>query len=151
MAAPRSRREEDWDNPKPIYTVWEITLRCDHSCSHCGSRADDARPNELTTSELIDVADQLIRIGTREVTLIGGEAYLRSDVYDVIKHLSQNGIYVSMQTGGLGITENRVKKLRSAGLRGLGVSIDGPEDVHDIQRDRGFLNVTNNQRQSKNN
>ena len=79
---------DDVQNPKPIYAVWEITLRCDHACSHCGSRAELARPDELSTKELIDVADQLIRIGTREVTLIGGEAYLRSDVYDVVPILS---------------------------------------------------------------
>ena len=27
-------------------------------------------------------------------------------------------------------------QLRNAGLKGLGVSIDGPEDVHDVLRDR---------------
>lgn len=139
MTTKRSVRkllQDDFDNPKPVYAVWEITLRCDHACAHCGSRADVARPDELSTEELIDVADQLIRIGCREVTLIGGEAYLRSDVYKVVEHLSSAGIYVSMQTGGLGLTERRLKKFREAGLRGIGVSIDGPEDVHDVLRDR---------------
>ena len=40
---------------RPIYCVWEITLACDLACRHCGSRAGHARPNELSTSECIDL------------------------------------------------------------------------------------------------
>ena len=136
MSSPRRLRKDDINTPKPIYAVWEITLRCDHACAHCGSRAEFARPDELSTEELLEVADQLVRIGTREVTLIGGEAYLRSDVYKLVEHLSKAGIYVAIQTGGLGLTPRRLKKLKDAGLRGIGVSIDGPEDAHDLLRAR---------------
>ena len=134
--APRRITDADREQPKPIYAVWEITLRCDHACSHCGSRAELSRPDELSTEELLDVADQPIRIGTREVTLIGGEAYLRSDVYKLVEHLSRGGIYVSMQSGGLGLTNRRLKKLKEAGLRASGISIDGPAHAHDVLRDR---------------
>ena len=134
--APRRITDSDRELPKPIYAVWEITLRCDHACSHCGSRAEFSRPDELSTEELLDVANQLLRIGTREVTLIGGEAYLRSDVYKLVEHLSRGGIYVSMQSGGLGLTNRRLKKLKDAGLRGIGISIDGPAHAHDVLRDR---------------
>ena len=136
MASPRQITQDDFNRPRPIYVVWEITLRCDHACAHCGSRAELARPDELSTEEMFDVVEQFERLGTREVTLIGGEAYLRSDVYDLVKYISQKGIYVAIQTGGLGLTERRLKKLVDAGLKGIGVSIDGPEAVHDIQRDR---------------
>ncbi len=30
----------------PAYVVWELTLRCDQPCRHCGSRAGAARPVE---------------------------------------------------------------------------------------------------------
>ena len=136
MASPRDITKADKENPKPIYAVWETTMRCDHSCSHCGSRAEFSRPNELETEELFGVADQLIRLGTREVTLIGGEAYLRSDVYELVEYLSKAGIYVAIQTGGLGLTPRRMARLKKAGLRGIGVSIDGPADVHDVLRNR---------------
>src|SRR5262245_28219769 len=64
---------------QPTYAVWELTLRCDLACRHCGSRAGRARPDELSTEEALDVVRQLAELGTREVTLIGGEAYLRDD------------------------------------------------------------------------
>jgi len=129
------RAPRDGEDDLPLYAVWEITLRCDHACSHCGSRAVRPRPDELSTAELLDTADQLVRLGTREVTLIGGEAYLRPDVYELVRHLTRQGVVVTMQTGGRGLTDERVERLVEAGLRGVGVSIDGPEAVHDLMRD----------------
>lgn len=134
MTTARALRPTDLDRPRPIYVVWETTLRCDHACAHCGSRAGDARPDELDTEELLGVADSLIRLGAREVTLIGGEAYLRGDCYRLISHLRDGGIRVTMQTGGRGLTADRCKKLREAGLAAIGVSVDGPAAVHDELR-----------------
>ena len=67
-----------------MIAVWEITLRCDLACRHCGSRAGHGRPDELTTAECLDVVRQLAELGTREVAIIGGEAYLRDDWLDIL-------------------------------------------------------------------
>ncbi len=136
MSSPRSVRAEDREQARPIYVVWEITLRCDQACAHCGSRAgpNTARSSELDTAELLEVADALIRLGTREVTLIGGEAYLRSDVYELIEHLAQAEVRVTMQTGGRGLTPRKVARLRDAGLAAVGVSLDGTAATHDTLR-----------------
>ncbi len=119
---------------KPIYAVWEITLRCDHACAHCGSRAAKARPDELDRAQLFEVADALVRLGTREVTLIGGEAYLHPDCEALTAYLTEKGIWVSMQTGGRAVDPAMVKRLKDAGMRAMGVSIDGPAEVHDVLR-----------------
>lgn len=134
MTSPRTIRPEDQGRPRPIYAVWEITLRCDHACEHCGSRAGPVRDDELSTAELLEVADALVRLGTREVTLIGGEAYLRSDVYTLVEHLARQGVRVTMQTGGRGLTADRAKRLAGAGMSAVGVSIDGTASVHDTLR-----------------
>jgi radical SAM protein with 4Fe4S-binding SPASM domain len=83
---------------------------------------------------MFEVGDALARLGTREVTLIGGEAYLRGDCYDLIRHLSKQGIRVTMQSGGRGLTATRCRKLKEAGLAAIGVSIDGPQEIHDMLR-----------------
>ena len=134
MTSPRTIRPEDQGRPRPIYAVWEITLRCDHACEHCGSRAGPVRDDELSTTELLAVADALVRLGTREVTLIGGEAYLRSDVYELVEHLARQGMRVTMQTGGRGLTRERARRLAAAGMAAVGVSIDGTAAVHDTLR-----------------
>ncbi len=140
MASPRAIRAEDLGQNKPIYTVWELTLKCDHACAHCGSRAaptaGQVRPDELSTAELLEVAASLVRLGAREVTLIGGEAYLRPDVYEIVNFLHEGGIRVTMQTGGLAFTADRARRFKEAGLAALGVSVDGPPEVHDMLRAR---------------
>jgi radical SAM protein with 4Fe4S-binding SPASM domain len=133
MSHPRSLRPDD---QAPIYAVWELTLRCDHACAHCGSRADAPRPDELGRDELLAVADQLIALGIREVTVIGGEAYLHPNFLDVLTHLTAGGVHTSMQTGGLAVTERNAERWKQAGLVQLGFSVDGPERVHDLLRAR---------------
>jgi radical SAM protein with 4Fe4S-binding SPASM domain len=131
---PRQITQEDLKQFTPIYVVWETTMACDHACLHCGSRAARARPRELSTAENLEVADQLIRLKTREVTLIGGEAYLRPDCEELIAYLHQGGVRVTMQTGGRGIDLDMAGRLKAAGLAAIGVSVDGPPEVHDKLR-----------------
>jgi radical SAM protein with 4Fe4S-binding SPASM domain len=112
-------------------------MKCDQPCQHCGSRAGHAREDELDTGEILEVAKGLVRLGTREVTVIGGEAYLRTDLVQIVRALTDAGIRVTMQTGGRAFTPERARTLRDAGLDGLGVSVDGPARIHD--RIRGNL------------
>ncbi|HLV64211.1 MAG TPA: radical SAM protein [Polyangiaceae bacterium] len=119
---------------RPIYAVWEITLRCDLACRHCGSRAGHARADELSTEECLDLVEQMARLGVREVTLIGGEAYLRDDWTEIVRALAGHGISVTMTTGGRGIDEQRARAAKAAGLESVSVSLDGLERTHDRLR-----------------
>ena len=131
---PRLLREEDLEIARPVYAVWELTMKCDQPCEHCGSRAGHARPRELSTEEALEVARSLSRLGCREAVIIGGEAYLRADVHDIIGELARGGIRVVLQTGGRAFTRERAAAMRDAGLAGVGVSVDGPARVHDRLR-----------------
>jgi radical SAM protein with 4Fe4S-binding SPASM domain len=133
-ASPRELRPGDQGGARPIFTVWELTMKCDQPCQHCGSRAGHARAEELSTAEVLSVAASLADLGCREVALIGGEAYLRPDLHEIIAYLAGRGLRVSMQTGGRALTAERARRFREAGLMGLGVSIDGPAPVHDLLR-----------------
>ena len=122
------------DGSAPIYVVWEITLRCDLSCGHCGSRAGKPRDRELTTDEALDVVRQLAEMGAREVTLIGGEAYLRDDWTTIARAIVARGMRCSMTTGGRGLTLERAREAKSAGMSAISVSLDGTREAHDLQR-----------------
>ena len=119
---------------RPLYVVWEITLACDLACHHCGSRAGRARPDELSTEEALDLVDQMAALGVTEVTVIGGEAYLRDDWIQIIAQISKHGMRAGMATGGRGLTLERAKAARDAGLEAVSVSVDGLGEVHDAQR-----------------
>src|SRR5262245_54075757 len=120
--------------PIPRYAVWEITLACDQHCSHCGSRAGHARPRELDTEECLEVVRQLRELGVGNVTLVGGEAYLRNDLPLIVRAIREHGMGASITTGGRNLSRERVLALAEAGLSNAAVSIDGLELSHDTLR-----------------
>ncbi|KMN81432.1 Y-X(10)_GDL-associated radical SAM protein [Chromobacterium alkanivorans] len=126
--------DEDFKRYVPVHVVWEITLACDLKCLHCGSRAGHRRPNELSTAECLEVIDALAALGTREITLIGGEAYLRKDWTQLIRAIRGHGMYCAIQTGGRNLNPARLQQAIDAGLNGVGVSLDGLPPLHDKVR-----------------
>ena len=130
----RTRTEDDYRHHTPVHVVWEITLACNLKCQHCGSRAGKPRHDELTTQECLDVVDQLAKLGTREITLIGGEAFLRRDWIEIIKAIRNHHIYCAIQTGALNFTQGKFEEAIGAGLQGIGVSLDGLPELHDRLR-----------------
>ena len=119
---------------RPIYTVWEITLKCDLACRHCGSRAGRSRPDELTTEEALDLVDQIAALGNKEVTVIGGEAYLHPNWMEIVKRVRSHGMVCTMTTGGRGVTPELAAQAKDAGLQSVSVSVDGLRDTHDALR-----------------
>jgi radical SAM protein with 4Fe4S-binding SPASM domain len=119
---------------RPVHVVWEITLACDLKCGHCGSRAGGKRTAELSTAECLGIVAELAALGTREISLIGGEAYLRRDFAEIIAAITAAGIECTLQSGGRNLTDARLRAAKDAGLKGLGISIDGLADWHDELR-----------------
>jgi radical SAM protein with 4Fe4S-binding SPASM domain len=117
-----------------VYVVWELTLRCDLHCGHCGSRAGKVREGELSTDEALDVVRQVAAMGAREVTLIGGEAYLREDWDTIARAIVDAGMTCTMTTGGRSLTAERARRAKVAGIASVSVSIDGIGPTHDLQR-----------------
>ncbi|MCA9697111.1 MAG: radical SAM protein, partial [Myxococcales bacterium] len=119
---------------RPVYVVWEVTLRCDQACRHCGSRAGRARPDELNTEQALDLVAQMAELGVEDVTLIGGEAYLRDDWHLIAGAITKAGMGCSITTGGRALTPERVRMAKDAGIETVSVSIDGLEATHDHLR-----------------
>ena len=69
--------------------VWELTLRCNAKCSHCGSAAGVDRQDNLTNDELLRVCDELAEVRCKKVTLIGGEVFLHPLWCEIVKRLSE--------------------------------------------------------------
>ena len=123
---PLAREARDVDRRyRPIHAIWETTLKCDLACRHCGSRAGRERPDELTTAESLDLVAQMAALGVLEVSLIGGEAYLRADWLEIVAAIRAAGMQCTMVTGGRGLTAERARAAAAAGLQSVSVSIDG--------------------------
>jgi len=118
----------------PEKCVWELTLRCNMRCIHCGSTAGKAREKELTLSECLDVADQLLALGNKQTTFIGGEIFLYKGWEKVARRMADGGCLVNIITNGSMMGDAQVKQIKAAGLSNVGVSVDGMRESHDFIR-----------------
>lgn len=116
--------------------LWELTLKCNLQCRHCGSVAGAGRLNELSLQECMTVADQIVDIGCQEVTLIGGEIRAFRDWQELGRYLTGRGISVNIMSNGYKYRERHIADIKYAGLTNVGISIDGLEKRHDWIRNR---------------
>jgi len=111
--------------------IWEVTLRCNLRCSHCAAAAGRPRPDELDEAEALDVVDKLAELGVPAVALMGGEVLLRRDWERIAQALSDHGIAVGLITNGVLFTERVAARAMELGVVQVGVSLDGPREIHD--------------------
>lgn len=121
-----------------------VTGACNLRCKHCGVGADQLKPRpQLTTEEIHAVLSNLARIGTKYVTILGGEATVyRNDLADILDQAQSLGIQVSINTNLL-LYEPVESLLTKPSLKGLIVSLDGASpETHDMMRGRGTFQKT---------
>jgi radical SAM protein with 4Fe4S-binding SPASM domain len=90
----------------------------------------------LNTQECLDLVRQLSSLGVREISMHGGEAYLRPDIFEIVGAIRDHGMLATMVTGGRNLTADIAQRLKDNDVSAVSVSIDGPKDVHN--RLRGF-------------
>lgn len=115
---------------------WDITDRCPLNCAHCCAKKDAVGP-ELTHSEALSLAQQLVALRVRYVSLTGGEPLVREDWPDIVAALAGGGVYVSLTTSGWTLDETAAIQMRRSGLQLAALSVDGPRDIHDQIRRPG--------------
>ncbi|MEW6381292.1 MAG: radical SAM protein [bacterium] len=122
----------------PRSVVWELTLRCNMNCAHCGSEAGPERGRELDHEEALDLCRQLGRLGCEILTLLGGEPFLREDWDELARCLAEYGVKVNAITNGYLMNQALVDRIRKAGLTNVAVSLDGLRETHEkIRRKPG--------------
>lgn len=122
----------------PLIIGWELTLKCNLRCRHCGSVAGQPRENELTTEEALAICEQMPALLVQEVDFTGGEPFLRPDLPIISNKLRDLGINTNILTHGYGYSAEDIQNLKRAGISGAGISLDGIEKTHDyIRRSKG--------------
>jgi len=114
----------------PELCVWELTLKCNMRCLHCGSSAGSARKDELSVRECLRIADDLAALGCRRISLIGGEVFLYEGWDEVARRLSDNGLAVNIITNAMLLGKRQIDQIRRAKLVNVCISLDGMEANH---------------------
>ncbi|KZE71409.1 radical SAM protein [Paenibacillus jamilae] len=117
--------------------VWNSTRACNLTCKHCYANACPAHdPDEMSTEEAKGFIDNLAAFQVPVLLFSGGEPLIRKDIYELISYASSKGLRPVVSTNGTLITMDRAKMLKEAGVKYVGVSLDGLEERHDEFRGR---------------
>ncbi|MEW6209181.1 MAG: radical SAM protein [Acidobacteriota bacterium] len=103
--------------------------RCNLSCGYCNEYDDVSSP--VPTEEMFRRIDKLAQLGTRVVTLSGGEPLLHPDLEKIIARIRQRGMMATLISNGYLMTRERILKLNQSGLDYLQISIDNvaPDEI----------------------
>ena len=118
----------------PFTIAWEVTRACAFACKHCRADAQHKPdPQELTTSEALDLIDRLADFGSPILIFTGGDPMMRRDLFDLIAHATQRGLRCSLTPTATALpTVDRLMKAKEAGIRRIALSLDAPNpEVHD--------------------
>jgi len=119
---------------RPV-VVWNCTKQCNLYCDHCYAAAEtEPAPGEMTTAEGKQFLDELAAFGAPVVLFSGGEPLAREDLVELVAHASDAGLRPVLSTNGTLLTEERAAALREAGLKYVGVSVDGMPERNDAFR-----------------
>ncbi|KPJ63198.1 MAG: hypothetical protein AMS15_01250 [Planctomycetes bacterium DG_23] len=117
---------------RPLFCQISVTNRCNANCRYCNYRF--RYPEEMSTGELLSVIDQLAELGTRRISLWGGEPLLRDDIGEIVAHIKSKGINCAMNSNGYLVPQKREVV---AMLDQFALSLDGPKEAHDANREPG--------------
>jgi Fe-coproporphyrin III synthase len=118
---------------RPV-VFWNITDRCNLSCTHCYNRSGPGRTTEgeLTTAEAHGLIDDLAKMGIPLILFTGGEPLMREDIWELAEYARKNGIKMALSTNGTLITADVARRIRGSGIEYAGISLDGAQALtHD--------------------
>jgi MoaA/NifB/PqqE/SkfB family radical SAM enzyme len=122
----------------PTTATLAVTNKCQCDCVHCSAAFFEKYKKgrrEVSTAVVKEVIDGALDLGIINIVFTGGEPSLRKDLEALIRHVDKDRAQAMMFTNGVSLTEEKVAKLRDAGLYALYVSLDSPEE-HEHDRFR---------------
>lgn len=121
-----------------------VTYRCNNDCAHCYNARERNFP-ELTTEQWFKIMDQLWALGVPHIIFTGGEATLRNDLPELIRHAESNGQITGLNTNARRLSDEKyVQTLVDAGLDHVQVTVESCDEfIHDeMMRSKGAFKQT---------
>jgi SynChlorMet cassette radical SAM/SPASM protein ScmE len=118
-----------------------ITGRCNLECQYCYYADEMTALSDLPTSQWMNFFEELGRLAVQRVTITGGEAFTRADLFTLIDGIIANKMRYSILSNGTLISKEIIEKFavgkRRLRLDSIQISIDGScADIHNRSRPR---------------
>lgn len=134
----RARRTEAQKTvgTSPLVLLISPTMRCNLRCAGCYA-GEYERKNDLPMAVVERVVAEARELGTHVVTLLGGEPFVREDVFHLFERFPDMTFQVF--TNGTLITDDMARRLERVGNVLVCFSLDGLESEHDARRGDGIF------------
>ncbi|MFH0728109.1 MAG: methyltransferase domain-containing protein, partial [Pseudomonadota bacterium] len=119
--------------------LWfHVTNRCNLTCNHCLFASSPKNSPELGVRQVLDLAGDAHRLGTRLFALTGGEPFVYPDIGAVITGLLRlPDSHVVVLTNGMNLPEILNRNRFDSDRFHLQISVDGAAAAHDRIRGKG--------------
>jgi len=116
----------------PLSVMLSVTNRCNSKCRYCD--ISSRKQKEMSTSEMLNLIEQMSAGGVKKLSLWGGEPLLRDDIGAIITKAKDRGMCVNIDSNGYLVPEifETIKDLDF-----IIFSFDGEKKQHDHNREPG--------------
>lgn len=122
-----------WDKLKakrtPISFDIEITARCNMNCAHCYINLPagdaDAKAQEMSKEEILNIARQAVEMGAVWCLITGGEPLIREDFPEIYMGLKRLGLLISVFTNATLINEEHIALFKKYPPRDIEITVYG--------------------------
>lgn len=126
----------------PIVAFLELTEACNLRCRHCFNSSGKRAANELSTSELVAILQEMGDNGLFLLKISGGEPFCRFDLLEILGYINALEIPFMVYTNGTQLSSNHVDALSTmASLKCVRVSVDGVRETNDKIRGKGTFDL----------
>jgi pyrroloquinoline quinone biosynthesis protein E len=118
----------------PLWLLAELTYRCPLHCAFCYNPIEFAKiESELSTEQWLRVLNEARALGSVQCGFSGGEPVLRDDLEILVAEAHRLGYYTNLLTSGVGLSDDRLARLREGGLDHIQLSFqDSSKEVNDF-------------------
>lgn len=134
---------DDYLNNKRLYNLQlELTNECNWRCRHC--YLPEYSNYGLDTYKIKKLLQEARLLGSFEVTLTGGDIFLRKDIFEIIEFAKKLGYSVILFTNAALLNEEKIIKLSKLYVSLVSCTIFSMDsDIHDyFTQVKGSLNKT---------
>ena len=111
---------------------WNTTNACNMYCAHCYRDAGCRASEELSTAEAKKMLGEIAKAGFKIMIFSGGEPLMRPDIVELVQTAADLGMFPVFGSNGTLLTPELAAKLKAAGCRGFGISLDSMDrEKHD--------------------
>lgn len=139
------------DNSLDFFVQWHLTERCNLRCRHCYQEGKFSE--ELSSAEIGEVVEEIAEMiqawsetydisFTPSFNVTGGEPFLRRDLFEILETMGRKGFDLYLLSNGILIDREKAERLSQLGVKGVQVSMEGPEKIHESIRGKGSFSAS---------